>query len=183
MYHMLCGICSDLCCYSKCCSAVVPHPAATANHVVHKLSFVSRFTYLSQYVAPHRSMDVEGAPSLSLKYESWLLIPIWEFNSLFPWHKNLSIYFISFVSSNWVVINHQKGGDWKCNQALIVGFGDNDLAIRELMRFIEMTSREFIFEDATRNGGAPNYICRWFQTQRRFKFFYILNLSIGKAVL
>ena len=36
-----------------------------------------------------------------------------------------------------------------------MGFGDNDHAIRELMRFIEMTSREFIFEDATRNGGAP----------------------------
>ena len=64
-----------------------------------------------------------------------------------------------------------------------MGFGDNDLTIRELMRFIEMTSREFIFEDATRNGGAPNYKYTWLQTQRRFKFFYILNLSIEKAVL
>ena len=36
-----------------------------------------------------------------------------------------------------------------------MGFSDNDHAIRELMRFIEMTSSEFIFEDATRNGGAP----------------------------
>ena len=62
-------------------------------------------------------------------------------------------------------------------------FGDNDLVIRELMRFIEMTSRDFIFEDATRNGGAPNYKCRWLQTQMMFKFFYILNLSIGKVVL
>ena len=26
-----------------------------------------------------------------------------------------------------------------CNQALIMGFGDNDHAIRERMRFIEMT--------------------------------------------
>ena len=34
-----------------------------------------------------------------------------------------------------------------------MGFGDNNLAIRELTRFIEMTSREFIFEDDTRNGG------------------------------
>ena len=66
---------------------------------------------------------------------------------------------------------------------LILGFGDNDHAIRELMKFIEMTSRKFIFEDATRNGGAPNYECRWLQTQIRFKFFYILNLSIGKVVL
>ena len=64
-----------------------------------------------------------------------------------------------------------------------MGFDDNDHAIRELMRFIEMTSREFIFEDATRNEGAPNYKCRWLQTQRRFKLFYILNLSIGKAKL
>ena len=36
-----------------------------------------------------------------------------------------------------------------------MGICDNDHAIRELMRFIEMTSREFMFEDATRNGGAP----------------------------
>ena len=36
-----------------------------------------------------------------------------------------------------------------------MGFDDNDLAIRELMRFIEMTSREFIFDDATRNEGVP----------------------------
>ena len=64
-----------------------------------------------------------------------------------------------------------------------MGFGDNVHAIRELMRFIKMTSREFIFEDATRNGGAPNYKCRWLQTQRMFQFFYILNFSIEKAVL
>ena len=64
-----------------------------------------------------------------------------------------------------------------------MGFSDNDHAIRELMRFIEMTSREFIFEDATQNGEAPNYKCRWLETQRRFKFFYILNLSIEKAIL
>jgi len=34
-----------------------------------------------------------------------------------------------------------------------MGFVDNDHAIRELIRFIEMTSRGFIFEYATRNGG------------------------------
>ena len=47
----------------------------------------------------------------------------------------------------------------KVQSVLIVDFGDNDHAIRELMRFIEMTSRESIFEDVTRNGGAPNYKC------------------------
>ena len=46
---------------------------------------------------------------------------------------------------------------WKCNQSLIVGFGDNDHTIRDPMKFIEMTSREFIFKDATWNGGASNY--------------------------
>ena len=64
-----------------------------------------------------------------------------------------------------------------------MGFGDNDHVIRELIRFIEMTSRESIFEDVTQNGEAPNYKCRWLQTQMRFNFFYILNLSIGKAIL
>ena len=108
------------------CHTLVQHchtQLQEANHVVHKLSFASCFTYLTQYAAPYRSMDVGGAPSLSLKCESWLLMPIWEFNSLFtylgggstPMARNHSIYFISFVSSNWVVISHQKGGDWKCN--------------------------------------------------------------------
>ena len=34
-----------------------------------------------------------------------------------------------------------------------MSFDDTDHAIREVIRFIEMTSREFIFEDATLNGG------------------------------
>ena len=70
---------------------------------------------------------------------------------------------------------------WKCNQAIIVGFGDNDHAIRGLMRFIEMTSRESRIEDVIRNGGAPNYKWWWLKTQRRFKFFYISNLSLGMS--
>ena len=57
-----------------------------------------------------------------------------------------------------------------------MGFGDNDHAIRDLVKFIEMTSREFIFEDATRNGLR-------FKLKSGLRFFYILNLSIGKAVL
>ena len=36
-----------------------------------------------------------------------------------------------------------------------MGFGDNDHAIRGLMRVIEMTSRKYIIEDVIRNGGAP----------------------------
>ena len=44
-----------------------------------------------------------------------------------------------------------------------------------------MTSKEFIFEDATRNGGAPNYKCRWLQTRRRFKFFYIFEFEYRKS--
>ena len=38
-----------------------------------------------------------------------------------------------------------------------VGFGVDDHLIRELMRFIKMISREFITEDVTWKGGAPNY--------------------------
>ena len=57
-------------------SAAASHSAATVNQFVHKLSFASHFTYLTQYAAPHRSIDVGGAPSLSLKYEFWLLMPI-----------------------------------------------------------------------------------------------------------
>jgi hypothetical protein len=38
-----------------------------------------------------------------------------------------------------------------------VGFGDDDHSIRGLIRFIEMTSREYIFEDVIQNGGALNY--------------------------
>jgi hypothetical protein len=39
------------------------------------------------------------------------------------------------------ILKFKSRGDCKCNQALIVGFGDNDHMIRGLMRFIEMISR------------------------------------------
>jgi hypothetical protein len=38
-----------------------------------------------------------------------------------------------------------------------MGFGDNNHAIRGLMRFIKMTSREFKIKDVVHNGGALNY--------------------------
>ena len=38
-----------------------------------------------------------------------------------------------------------------------MGFGDNDHAIRELIRFIEMTSREIVIEDVMHKGGVLNY--------------------------
>ena len=70
---------------------------------------------------------------------------------------------ISYIGYNYLNTIDQIYDNqlWKCNQVIIVGFDDNDHAIRELIRFIEMISREFIFEDATQNGGAPNYKCRW----------------------
>jgi hypothetical protein len=61
--------------------------------------------------------------------------------SLYTHGSKILVIFQSFVSSNSVLINHQKGRDCKCNQALIVGFGDNDHTVRGLMRFIEMTNR------------------------------------------
>ena len=42
-------------------------------------------------------------------------------------------------------------GVCKCNQALIIGFDDNDHAMRVLMRFIETISRRFINEDVIHN--------------------------------
>ena len=60
-------------------------------------------------------------------------------------------------------------------------FDDNDHTIRELMRFIVMTSREFIFDDATRNEGAPNYKYRWLQTQKRFKILFCLEFEYRKS--
>ena len=53
-----------------------------------------------------------------------------------------------------------------------MGFGDNDHTIRELMKFIEMTSREFIFEDATRSEGAPNYNVDGFKLKGGLIFLY-----------
>jgi len=70
---------------------------------------------------------------------------------------------------------------WKCNQVLIVGFGDNDYAIRGLMRFIKFISRESIIEDVIRDRGVPNFKCWWHQLKRRSKFFYISNLSLEKT--
>ena len=52
-------------------------------------------------------------------------------------------------------------------------FDNNNHAIRELMRFIEMTSRKFIFEDATRNGGAPIINVDGFKLKGGLNSFYI----------
>jgi hypothetical protein len=61
-----------------------------------------------------------------------------------------------------------------------VGFGVDDHLIKELIRFVKMTSREFMKEDAIWKGGAPNHLYGRYLAQRRFKFFYRLNLSLGK---
>jgi hypothetical protein len=53
----------------------------------------------------------------------------------------------------------------------IVGFGVDDHQIRELMRFIEMTSRESKNEDDVQVAGAP-YYKRWLDlTQGGLNFF------------
>jgi hypothetical protein len=46
-----------------------------------------------------------------------------------------------------------------------------------------MTSREFIIEDVTWKGGTPNYFCGRYLAQGGLISFYLLNLSIEKAVL
>jgi hypothetical protein len=64
-----------------------------------------------------------------------------------------------------------------------VGFGVDYHLLRGLMRFIEMTSRKYTLEDVIPNRGGPNYKCGRYHAQKRFNFFYHLNLSIGKAIL
>ena len=138
--------------------AAVPHSAAAANTCVHKLSYASRIYFLDTVCSIPHEHGCRRSPITFTKM--WILASYVNLRIQFSIHifrgrlyihgsKSLSIYFISFVNFNWVFINHQKGEDWKCNQALFVGFGDNDLAIRELMRFIDVISRKFIFEDAT----------------------------------
>ena len=41
----------------------------------------------------------------------------------------ISALLISFVCFNWVVINHQKGGDCKCNQAIDLRTYDKTLTM------------------------------------------------------
>jgi hypothetical protein len=87
------------------------------------------YIFLTLCVAPHREHGCRGSPTFaSLKCETRPLMRSWEFNSLFTYlgggstlmaRKFSVIHFISFVSSNWVVINHQKGGDCKCHRALM----------------------------------------------------------------
>jgi hypothetical protein len=61
-----------------------------------------------------------------------------------------------------------------------VGFGVDDHRIRGLIRFGESISRKWINKDGIGDGGDP-FRFRWrFPAQRRFKFFYVLNLSLEK---
>ena len=85
-----------------------------------------------------------------VKLRIQIFIHIFRGRLLHPWLENLSLDFISFINSNWVVINYQKGGDCKCNQALLWGFHQ----IRGLIRFIEMTSRESKNEDDVQVAGV-----------------------------
>ena len=101
---------------------------------------------------------------------------------LHPWFENLSLDFISFVSSNWFVINYKKGEIisaikpycgfwhwWPPNQR-------NNEIYRDDKQGIE----KWGWCTGCR---CPNYK-RWLDlAQRRFKFFYVLKLSLGKAVL
>jgi hypothetical protein len=68
----------------------------------------------------------------------------------------------------WYLNSTSDLGVCKCNQALIMGFGDNDHMIKGLMSFIEMISRYNKNDDNTCDGGASNYKkTRWW-TQRLF---------------
>jgi hypothetical protein len=61
-----------------------------------------------------------------------------------------------------------------------VGFGDNNHAIRGLMRFIKITSREFRINDVVHNEGAPNYK-RWrYQAQKEVYFILYFEFEYRK---
>ena len=64
-----------------------------------------------------------------------------------------------------------------------MGFSDNDHTIRELMRFIEMSSRRIIRDDVVQTEELPITKGDGIKLKRRFISFYILNLSIEKVVL
>jgi hypothetical protein len=63
-----------------------------------------------------------------------------------------------------------------------VGFGVDDHLIRGLMRFIKMTSKEIYDRGWYMRWRSP-LIMNKDDITLRFKFFYISNLSLEKAIL
>jgi len=111
-------------------SAVVPYSAAAASTCVHDLSYASRIYFLDIAWSTPQWHGCRGSPNFHFT-KVWILASYAKLRIQFSIHifrggstpmarKKISvIYFISFVSSNWVIINRQKGGDCKCNQALM----------------------------------------------------------------
>jgi len=110
--------------------AAVPHSVAAASTCVHDLSYASRIYFLDIAWSTPQWHGCRGSPNFHFT-KVWILASYAKLRIQFSIHifrggstpmarkKISAIHFISFVSSNWVVINHQKGGDCKCNQALI----------------------------------------------------------------
>jgi len=81
--------------------------------------------FLTLFVAPHNSHRHRRDPSKAKSMKLGLSNQERVFKTLFihlgggPMIMAMftSTLLISFVSSNWVVINHQKGEDCKCSQA------------------------------------------------------------------
>jgi hypothetical protein len=76
------------------------------------------------------------------------------------------------------VINNalQVRENYTCNQAQIVGFGDNDHAIRNIMGFIERCGRLNETSDYIHYCSAPNHL-------RRFNFILHFEIEYRKVVL
>ena len=110
--------------YAVAASAAVPHrgpavlhPAVIANLLCINCYFHHVYIFDTVCYAP-REHGCRGSPIIFTKM--WILACYANLRIQFSIHifrgrlyphgsKSLSIYFISFVSSNWVVINHQKG--------------------------------------------------------------------------
>jgi len=112
-------------------SVAVPHTAAAASTCVHDLSYASRIYFLDTVCSTSQRHECRGSPNFHFT-KVWILASYAKLRIKFSIHifrggstpmareKKISvIHFISFVSSNWVVINHQRGEDCKCNQALM----------------------------------------------------------------
>ena len=123
----------------------------------------------------HELLYLSSSPRSALSSSLLLSRPLFHSSDLKAYQQKAGETMREYISC------FSKQCNWKCNQALIVGFGDNDHTIRELMSFIEMTSRESIIEDVIQNGGSPNYDCWRLQTQRRFNFLLYFEFEYRKS--
>ena len=107
---------------------------------VYNLSFASRF--LSWHFAPPEGMHIIVTfPHLFVLCTFWHLRPIIQKKGMHTLRGSHNIdmpskakfFVIYFITFKWVVINHQKGGDCKCNHHPMRVLVINDNPLNDLM--------------------------------------------------